>query len=268
MLCCELSTTPEDLRDPAAGCLAHYVGDSCQPLHSSQHSDGLDGAATGVHSTYEDNMVDAYADQIAAGIEDAIGKLTFKPRKIGSARDAAMVVMDLMNFCHETLPPTTICQVYNAARTGSSKSATKNAAVLKDLWDNCGQATIEVIAAGAVTLAAIWQAAWALSGASASTAWLARSYAGKTNLMPIYEDKGFLRSLHLEYLGQDDLPGPMPLRTLHSRQLPKQQKRRRRRARPKRAATSAKKSDLCCAKTEYSPAVDRTVFDVEKVPRL
>jgi len=191
----------------AAGCLAHYVGDSCQPLHSSQHSDGLDGAATGVHSTYEDNMVDAYADQIAAGIEGAIGKLTFKPRKIGSARDAAMVVMDLMNSCHETLPPTTICQVYNAARTGSSKSATKNAAVLKDLWDNCGQATIEVIAAGAVTLAAIWQAAWALSGASASTAWLARSYAGKTNLMPIYEDKGFLRSLHLEYLGQDDLPG-------------------------------------------------------------
>jgi hypothetical protein len=25
--------------------------------------------------------------------------------------------------------------------------------------------------------------------------------------MPIYEDKGFLRSLHLEYLKQDDLPG-------------------------------------------------------------
>jgi hypothetical protein len=72
----------------AAGCLAHYIGDSCQPLHSSQHADGLDGAATGVHSTYEDNMVDAYADQIAAGIGNAITNLTFKPRKIGSARNA------------------------------------------------------------------------------------------------------------------------------------------------------------------------------------
>ncbi len=96
---------------PLLGCLAHYVGDSCQPLHSSQHSDGLNGASTGVHSTYEaDNMVDAYADQIAAGIAAAIAKLTFKPRKISTAWDAAMAVMDLMNFCHQALPPETICR--------------------------------------------------------------------------------------------------------------------------------------------------------------
>jgi hypothetical protein len=31
----------------AAGILGRYVGDSCQPLHSSMHSDGLDGASTG-----------------------------------------------------------------------------------------------------------------------------------------------------------------------------------------------------------------------------
>ena len=191
----------------AAGCLAHYVGDSCQPLHSSQHADGLNGAATGVHSTYEDNMVDAYADQIAAGIENAISSLTFKPRAIGSPRDAAMAVMELMNFCHEALPPTTICHVYNDARPGSGKSATKNPTVLKALWDNCGQATIEVIAAGAVTLAAIWQAAWSVSGASSGTNWLTKRYDGTTDLMPVYEDKEFLRSLHLPYLGQDDLPG-------------------------------------------------------------
>jgi hypothetical protein len=191
----------------AAGCLAHYYGDSCQPLHSSQHSDGLNGASTGVHSTYEDNMVDAYADKIASGIADAIASLTFKPRVISNARDAAMAAMELMSFCHQTLPPETICQVYNDARPSSGKSATKNAAVLKALWDNCGQATIEVIAAGAVTLAAVWEAAWTASGASSRTSWLTTTYDGPRDLMPIYENKNFLRSLHLQYLGQADLPG-------------------------------------------------------------
>ncbi len=189
----------------AAGCLAHYVGDSCQPLHSSQHSDGLNGASTGVHSTYEDNMVDAYADQIAAGIASAISALTFSPRKITSPREAAMAVMDLMQFCQATLPPETICNVYNDNRTGTGKSATKNAAVLKALWDNCGEGTITVIAAGAVTLAAIWQAAWTASGATGA-GWLSETYKA-TDLQTIYEGQGFLHSLHMQYLGQADLPG-------------------------------------------------------------
>ena len=64
-----------------------------------------------------------------------------------------------------------------------------------------------MIAAGAVTLAAIWQAAWTASGASSSTSWLSTTYDGAKDLMPIYEGDRFLRSLHLPYLGQADLPG-------------------------------------------------------------
>jgi hypothetical protein len=191
----------------AAGCLAHYVGDACQPLHSSQHSDGLNGATTGVHSTYEDNMVDAHADDIAAGIGDAIKNLSFMPRAIHSPRDAAKAAMDLMIFAQKTLPPETICQTYNEARPGGGKSATKAAAVLDALWDKCGEQITEVIAAGAVTLGAIWAAAWKLSGASEGSAWLTKVFDGANDLMPIYEEKDFLRSLHLSYLGQDDLPG-------------------------------------------------------------
>jgi len=191
----------------AAGCLAHYVGDACQPLHSSQHSDGLNGASTGVHSTYEDNMVDAYEDRIAAGIDNAITSLSFKPSRIATAEDAAAAVMDLMNFCHQALPPETICEVYNAARRGGGKSATKDPAVLQALWNNCGEATVVVIAAGAVTLAAIWQAAWTAAGAPSSAKWLSETYDGAKDLQPIYEDLNFLPSWHLEYLGQTDLPG-------------------------------------------------------------
>jgi hypothetical protein len=191
----------------AAGCLAHYVGDACQPLHSSQHSDGLNGATTGVHSTYEDNMVDAHADDIAKGIGDAIKNLSFKPRAIHSPRDAAKAAMDLMIFAQKMLPPETICQIYNDARPGGGKGVTNAPAVLDALWENCGEQTIEVIAAGAVTLGAIWAAAWKLSGASEGSTWLTKVYDGAKDLMPIYEDKDFLRSLHLAYLGQSDLPG-------------------------------------------------------------
>jgi hypothetical protein len=193
----------------AAGCLAHYVGDACQPLHGSQHSDGLNGATTGVHSTYEDNMVDAYADPLAAGIGDAIAGLQsrFQPRAIQSARDAAMAVMDLMSFCHTVLPPERICEIYNAARPGTPKSATKDKAILGALWDQCGQETIEVIAAGAVTLAAIWQAAWNLAGLKKAPSWVGTTYEGTKNLMPVYEDPKFLISLHLQYLSVAQLPG-------------------------------------------------------------
>ncbi|CQD18505.1 hypothetical protein BN1232_04247 [Mycobacterium lentiflavum] len=226
----------------AAGCLAHYVGDACQPLHSSQHSDGLNGASTGVHATYEDHMVDAHADDIAARIGDAIKNLSFTPRAIHSPRDAAKAAMDLMIFAQQTLPPETICQIYDDARPGGGKSATKAAAVLDALWENCGEQTIEVIAAGAVTLGAMWAAAWKLSGASKSSAWLTTVFDGATDLMPIYEDKDFLRSLHLAYLGQDDLPGsdapqhppPAPHGDAPARSSPKNKTAQ------KRAATKAR----------------------------
>ncbi|KAB7754253.1 Nal1-like putative serine protease [Mycolicibacterium mucogenicum] len=190
----------------AAGCLAHYVGDACQPLHSSQHSDGLNGASTGVHATYEDNMVNAHADAIADEIGSAIKNLDFTPRAIHSPRDAAKATMDLMIFAQTTLPPQTICQTYDDVHPGASHE-TSNPAVLDALWNKCGDRTVEVIAAGAVTLGALWTAAWKLSGASKDSPWLTKVYDGTKDLMPIYEDKNFLRSLHLKYLGQDDLPG-------------------------------------------------------------
>jgi hypothetical protein len=53
----------------------------------------------------------------------------------------------------------------------------------------------------------MWSAAWKLSGASKTSPWLKKVYDGTGDLMPLYEKKGFLRSLHLKYLGQEDLPG-------------------------------------------------------------
>ncbi len=72
----------------AAGILSHYVGDACQPLHSSMYADGYSDDVTsttatrvrgnhageeyekktwpgqGVHSAYEDGMVDKYSSEL------------------------------------------------------------------------------------------------------------------------------------------------------------------------------------------------------------
>jgi hypothetical protein len=45
----------------AAGIMAHYVGDACQPLHTSQLHDGPPGEHSGVHSAFESTMLDKFA---------------------------------------------------------------------------------------------------------------------------------------------------------------------------------------------------------------
>ena len=57
----------------AAGALAHYVGDACQPHHGSHLHDGIeegdDVIGKGVHSAYESAMVDHRAAEIIAGVQ-------------------------------------------------------------------------------------------------------------------------------------------------------------------------------------------------------
>lgn len=188
----------------AAGIVAHYVGDACQPLHCSQHADGLNGSSTGVHSTYEDNMVEKYSDEIASGIDQIFSSQPFTPTTISTPRDAALEVVRLMQRCHVALPPEKICDSYNSARPGVHTSPTKVASVLDPMWNDCGQGTIACIADGIRTLASIWQAA---VGKDAS--WLAGQpkLVGETDLMPIYEDLSFLSSLHLANFTQAMIPG-------------------------------------------------------------
>jgi hypothetical protein len=186
----------------AAGIIAHYVGDGCQPLHSSQHADGLNGSSTGVHSTYEDNMVERFADEISAGIDHIFETQPFTPAKINGGRDAAIAVMQLMQRCHKALPPETICNSYNKARPGTHTSPTKTEAVMQAMWDDCGEGTISCIADGVRTLASIWQ-----SAVGEDTSWLTGTFNGEKDLRKIYENTSFLPSLHLANYTQALIPG-------------------------------------------------------------
>ena len=58
----------------AAGILAHYVADACQPLHASQFHDGRPDHADekGVHSYYETKMLDRFAVDIIGKINEEL----------------------------------------------------------------------------------------------------------------------------------------------------------------------------------------------------
>lgn len=186
----------------ASGIMAHYVGDACQPLHCSQHADGLNGSSTGVHSTYEDNMVERHAADIASGIQQIFTDQEFSPATIQNGRDAALEVVRLMQRCHKALSPEDICKSYNNARPGTHTSPSKSAPVLDAMWKDCGQGTISCIADGIRTLASLWQAA---VGEDAS--WLTGKLDGEKDLRPVYENTGFLPSFHLEHYIQAMIPG-------------------------------------------------------------
>jgi hypothetical protein len=186
----------------AAGILAHYVGDSCQPLHGSQHSDGLYGAQTGVHSTYEDNMVEAYATEIGSGIDQAIASGDLPLLTIGSGKEAGGAVVDLIRRSQATLSPETICESYNRVH-GGFKSPTKSKAVLDAMWADCGQGTISCIADGIRVLASMWESAF---GAATDK----EAFAGaidSAKLRATYSDKTFLPSRLLSQFTEADLPG-------------------------------------------------------------
>jgi hypothetical protein len=181
----------------AAGILAHYVGDACQPLHGSMHSDGLNGASTGVHSTYEEKMVDKFAFELATKLDNlktsALLAMARDATTIESGFHAGLAVIELMARAQRYLPPEDICTTYNSL--GGGKSVT----VIQGLWNAFGDKTANCIADGARTLGAIWQAAYNLNQQSDFSGAISQA-----TLKTMYEDKTFLPSLHLKNLDENN----------------------------------------------------------------
>ena len=185
----------------AAGVMAHYVGDACQPLHGSMHSDGLDGASTGVHSTYEERMVDRFSAQLADKIDalkpSALGAQARDESGITSGFEAGLATIELMARAQRYLPPVDLCNTYESLGGG------QGTAVLNGLWQAFGDATALCISDGARTLGQLWQAAYNLNQQGDFSGGISQSV-----LQPLYEDKTFLPSLHLGNLKESDYQTP------------------------------------------------------------
>jgi hypothetical protein len=144
----------------AAGVMAHYVGDACQPLHISYMFDGdpdhVDPTtkkprASGVHSAYEAKMLNSH-------VVDLIGKLNQKldsgavprPKRVQGGHGAAVAVVELMQRTFGDLAPPDILAAFSAD---------------KDLWALFGDKTVLLMAMGSLALAVLWESAWVESGA-------------------------------------------------------------------------------------------------------
>jgi hypothetical protein len=163
----------------AGGVLIHYVGDACQPLHTSYLSQGdpdrvVDRPkspgkkleADGVHSGYEDDMVN-YGYQhkdLAAKLEteakgqEAVSKETI--RDIGSGSEAAKAIVELIGATHKTIAPKDIVEKWVELRSQGQGPLDRNDA----MWEAFGAETVQCMAHGTRYLAKIWQSAWTLGG--------------------------------------------------------------------------------------------------------
>jgi hypothetical protein len=175
----------------AAGVLAHYVGDACQPLHISYLFNGdpdvlVNGKAQGrgVHEAYEARMVNAHGPELLVGITEGLGLAAPLP-PFTTGRGAALATVELMRLTFERLPPRDIVTAYVAER---------------DLWQDFGTATIATMVEGVRALARIWQSAW-IEGDGDTIPPEALAAIPPQSLAALYKDPTFVPSLRLKDLG-------------------------------------------------------------------
>jgi hypothetical protein len=151
----------------AAGLLAHYVGDACQPLHVSRlhHGDPkpedtkeIRDEKGAVHSVYETTMLNNFRDNAQNGSKGLLDRVnqtlngkTAKADVVGG-RAAAAAVIELMRQTVKRLPPEDIIAAFPLGKTPSEQAAA--------LWKKFKVETTDCIANGCLRLSSFWESAW------------------------------------------------------------------------------------------------------------
>ncbi|HEX8149854.1 MAG TPA: hypothetical protein VF591_21920 [Pyrinomonadaceae bacterium] len=183
----------------AAGILAHYVGDACQPLHITYKYNGdpdhrvdmlvqneqthqwvlrhNQPRGNGVHSAFETDMINHALDnglkelvraKILGGGGAALPQVT-------SGGEAAAALVGLMRRVGQILPPDAIIDVYAPLQGDPPKKFTRvPAAVKREMWDALRAQTVEAMTEGCRYLAHLWHSAWQAGHGNANIADLSR----------------------------------------------------------------------------------------------
>jgi hypothetical protein len=197
----------------AAGTLAHYVGDSCQPLHISYlhhgdpdnpvtktvtHTRGKKAGTTeevnvsaNVHEDYEQTMFQKDTGvTVKAQLQERLKTLPRATLVVGG-KAAAVATVALMQSTFDELPPRDIVNAYDEAlRNNEAKSD-----ILSMLWDTFGEKTVVVMADGCQLLARLWESAWKEGKGDSKLTDLKASTQKK--LTSLYDRKTFLTSYRL-----------------------------------------------------------------------
>jgi hypothetical protein len=177
----------------AAGILAHYVGDACQPLHISYMFNGIPAAGNGegkkgegVHEAFETKMVNKYNKEIMAAVKGLIRTAAYKKcLSIHSGKEAAAATVDLMKKTFRTIEPKTIVSAF--IKDGN--------AFADKFWQSKGKTIVpRLFAGGAQTLASLWNSAW-IAGNGNKIKNLSSIDPGE--IVNLYQDKTFLPSVNI-----------------------------------------------------------------------
>jgi hypothetical protein len=198
----------------AAGTLAHYVGDACQPLHISylhhgdpdhpitktvQHTRGRKAGTSeevnvsqGVHEDYEQTMFRGQqGEEMKARLQTLLKKHDGSGKLLEGGQAAAVATVQLMTGAFNTIHPRDICDAYDAALRDEAPKAQ----ILSMLWDKFGDDTVKVMADGCRHLARLWESAWAEAKGDRTVTDLGAS--NQKDLIRLYDDHKFLPSFLL-----------------------------------------------------------------------
>lgn len=166
----------------AAGILSHYVGDACQPLHSSQYFNGIenDGYSQGVHRPFETKMLDDNSPEIVAGVNEYVANFNAVPT-IEGGKAAAISTIELMRRSSEILAPLEIINVYKSTHHRVNK-----------MFEQLGTRTCAVMGEGSLVLASLWESAWKQGGGDNIDMQMEKI--PRALLESFYTDKKFLES--------------------------------------------------------------------------
>ena len=191
----------------AAGVLAHYIGDACQPLHGSYLDDGdpfrnpdgtpspvmlghSKGFGHGVHSAYETAMINDHFDKVVGGVQQSL-QPTHGMALINSGRNAGYATIELMRRSRVRIDPMTLIETYVTVRGPGPPS------ISTGLWNAFKNETINTMVDGCRVLAMLWDSAWAEGGGAAIPVTALKMFQRGT-LQTIYEDQNFVPSLALD----------------------------------------------------------------------
>jgi hypothetical protein len=203
----------------AAGVLAHYVGDACQPLHISfmhhgdpkhpvlrtiTHKTGKKAGITEqvdvsdkIHEDYEQNMFKGdRGTEMKTQLEAALaaggnGKL------VRGGREAAIRTVAMMQSTFDTIQPKRLVKFYNDQLEANVPSGE----ILNALWEKFGKNTVGVMAAGCRLLALLWESAWAEGGGDQKITGQKLKEVSREDLINCYKPRTFLQSFLLTEIG-------------------------------------------------------------------
>jgi hypothetical protein len=193
----------------AAGILAHYLGDACKVLHGSRLFDGdssrkqqrtvrkrdgtletiIERFGKGVHSDYEDRMINEHTDDLMAGVDAAVGQQHAMP-PVRGGQEAGFAVVKLMRETRNRIDPMALVETYAGALQGDGDAS-------EVLWNKFGTITGDATADGCRVLAMLWESAWSQGNGQVIDDDLLEAIPAN-ELIALYSDQLFVPSLPLD----------------------------------------------------------------------